>query len=169
MDNNLPDGEQVLATRIPEGRTVDGLEYGRHVSAPGWSGYYVRPSGSPLPMMVARLTPTEDELPGGSTSRCDRCGEVVTDIDAGFSPGLHEMAHDCGGTWRFNDGAIVAAITEEMEHRRSEDPERYRFEHGSLYEYRPDRRAYVHVYRSATAKTKTQAIREYEGRRRSAE
>lgn len=36
----------------------------------------------------------------GGASRCDRCGEVVSDIDAGFSPGLHAMAHDCGGTWR---------------------------------------------------------------------
>jgi hypothetical protein len=34
-----------------------------------------------------------------SASKCDRCGEVVADIDAGFSPGLHGMAHDCGGTW----------------------------------------------------------------------
>jgi hypothetical protein len=33
-------------------------------------------------------------------SRCDKCGETITDIDAGFSPGLHEMAHECGGTWR---------------------------------------------------------------------
>lgn len=35
-----------------------------------------------------------------SASRCDKCGEIVADIDAGFSPGLHEMAHECGGTWR---------------------------------------------------------------------
>lgn len=33
-------------------------------------------------------------------SRCDKCGEIVSDIDAGFSPGLHEMGHECGGTWR---------------------------------------------------------------------
>jgi hypothetical protein len=34
-------------------------------------------------------------------SRCDKCGEYVSDIDAGFSPGLHEMGHGgCGGTWR---------------------------------------------------------------------
>jgi len=38
-------------------------------------------------------------------SKCDRCGEVVEDIDAGFSPGRHEMRHGhCGGTWRpFDD------------------------------------------------------------------
>lgn len=35
-----------------------------------------------------------------SASRCDKCDETVADIDAGFSPGLHEMAHECGGTWR---------------------------------------------------------------------
>jgi hypothetical protein len=33
-------------------------------------------------------------------NRCDKCGEQVSDLDAGFSPGLHAMAHDCGGTWR---------------------------------------------------------------------
>ena len=33
-------------------------------------------------------------------SECDRCGEAVESIDAGFSPGLHEMRHACGGTWR---------------------------------------------------------------------
>jgi hypothetical protein len=35
-----------------------------------------------------------------ATSKCDQCGEAVTDLDAGFSPGLHEMGHACGGTWR---------------------------------------------------------------------
>jgi hypothetical protein len=34
------------------------------------------------------------------TDRCDGCGETVRHIDAGFSPALHEMGHDCGGTWR---------------------------------------------------------------------
>lgn len=33
-------------------------------------------------------------------SKCDRCGETAKDIDTGFSPGLHRMKHDCGGTWR---------------------------------------------------------------------
>lgn len=38
-------------------------------------------------------------------SKCDKCGEIVQDIDAGFSPGLHEMGHGggCGGTWRVID------------------------------------------------------------------
>jgi hypothetical protein len=36
-------------------------------------------------------------------SKCDRCGETVADIDAGFSPGVHGMRHDCGGTWRVVD------------------------------------------------------------------
>jgi hypothetical protein len=35
-----------------------------------------------------------------SASRCDKCGEIVADIDAGFSPGSHEYGHECGGTWR---------------------------------------------------------------------
>ena len=58
--NDLPYNERVLDTRIPE-RHVDGLEYGRHVSTPRWTGYYVRPEGSALPMMVARLDPTADD------------------------------------------------------------------------------------------------------------
>jgi len=55
--NDLPQDCRVLNTRIPEGHTVEGLKYGRHVSTPGWSGYYVRPADSDLPMMVARLDP----------------------------------------------------------------------------------------------------------------
>jgi hypothetical protein len=39
-----------------------------------------------------------------SKSKCDGCGETVADIDAGFSPAVHGMRHDCGGTWR----AVVA-------------------------------------------------------------
>ncbi|MQM38461.1 hypothetical protein KBTX_02472 [wastewater metagenome] len=62
--NDLPAGDLVLSTRIPEYSTVQGLDYGRHVSSLGWSGYYVRPAGSGLPMAVARLTPASDELEG---------------------------------------------------------------------------------------------------------
>lgn len=40
-----------------------------------------------------------------SASKCDKCGEIATDIDTGFSPGLHAMRHDCGGTWRVVSGA----------------------------------------------------------------
>lgn len=35
-----------------------------------------------------------------NASRCDKCGEIVADIDAGFSPGLQKMGHECGGQWR---------------------------------------------------------------------
>lgn len=46
-----------------------------------------------------------DEIPAITAeqieaSLCDRCGETVSDIDAGFSPGLQGMMHSCGGTWR---------------------------------------------------------------------
>lgn len=34
-----------------------------------------------------------------SASQCTNCKELVTDLDAGFSPGLHSMMHECGGTW----------------------------------------------------------------------
>ena len=60
--NDLPHNARVLETRIPEHHPVNGLEYGRHVSTPRWTGYYVRPAGSALPMMVARMDPTIDEL-----------------------------------------------------------------------------------------------------------
>ena len=59
--NDLPYNERVLDTRIPE-HHVDGLEYGRHVTTPRWTGYYVRPAGSALPFMVARMDPTVDYL-----------------------------------------------------------------------------------------------------------
>lgn len=37
---------------------------------------------------------------GNHRDYCSRCGEVVTHLDAGFSPAVHGMKHDCGGTWR---------------------------------------------------------------------
>lgn len=47
-----------------------------------------------------------------SASRCDKCGETVDDIDAGFSPALHAMKHDCGGTWRVAqpDEVVLARV-----------------------------------------------------------
>lgn len=33
-------------------------------------------------------------------NKCDKCGEIVSDIDAGFSPAVQGMTHECGGTWR---------------------------------------------------------------------
>jgi len=35
MINDIPNGEATLATRIPEHHTVQGLDYGRHVTTPG--------------------------------------------------------------------------------------------------------------------------------------
>ena len=31
--------------------------------------------------------------------KCSKCGEIVKHIDAGFSPALQGMGHDCGGKW----------------------------------------------------------------------
>lgn len=39
-------------------------------------------------------------VPAEDVSICDSCGEIVADIDAGFSPAVHGMAHECGGRWR---------------------------------------------------------------------
>lgn len=34
-------------------------------------------------------------------SRCDRCGETITDLDAGFSPAVQGMGHaNCGGKFQ---------------------------------------------------------------------
>ena len=60
--NDLPYNERVLDTRIPERHPVNDLEYGHHVSTPRWTGYYVRPAGSALPFMVARMDPTVDDF-----------------------------------------------------------------------------------------------------------
>jgi len=57
--SDLPTDARVLDTRIPE-HYVEGLDYGRHVTTPGWTGYYVRPKGSALPFMVARMDPEAD-------------------------------------------------------------------------------------------------------------
>ena len=53
---------QFLETRIPEAKSIAGLEYGAHISMVGWSGYYVRPEGIEQ-WGIARLTPAGDELP----------------------------------------------------------------------------------------------------------
>lgn len=46
-----------------------------------------------------------DKVPAISgASYCDRCGEVVADNDAGFSPGLAGMWHHCGGQWQVGIG-----------------------------------------------------------------
>ena len=63
MMNDLPSDSRVLETRIPEGRAVEGLDYGRHVTTPRWTGYYVRPSGCSR-WGIARETPASDELEG---------------------------------------------------------------------------------------------------------
>ena len=60
-----------LTTRIPEGRHVDGLDYGARVTRDGWSGCYVRPADCSLPYAVARLTPADNELPGDDTAVVD--------------------------------------------------------------------------------------------------
>lgn len=54
-----PRDAHVLRTRIPRGRAVAGLTYGRYVGAPGWSGCYVRPQGG-VTWGVARLAPAAE-------------------------------------------------------------------------------------------------------------
>jgi len=65
--SDLPAGERVLKTRIPERRGVDGLEYGRHVTTPGCPAI-TKPAGSTYPMAGARQTPAVDELLGSDAA-----------------------------------------------------------------------------------------------------
>lgn len=54
-----PRDAHVLRTRIPRGRIVAGLIYGRYIGVPGLNGCYVRPEGG-VTWGVARLVPTAD-------------------------------------------------------------------------------------------------------------
>lgn len=60
-----PRDAHVLRTRIPRGRIVAGLEYGRRVSTPGWDGCYVRPHGviawGLARLMCAGEAPVDDD------------------------------------------------------------------------------------------------------------
>lgn len=60
-DTTIMDGTIILTTRIPEGRVVEGLIYGAHVSrsSQGRSGYYVTTPLAPR-WGVAWLTPERD-------------------------------------------------------------------------------------------------------------
>ncbi len=46
-------------------------------------------------------------------NQCNKCFETITDLDAGFSPGLHEMAHGCGGTWHIVTSANLGLPAED--------------------------------------------------------
>lgn len=73
----------MLNTRIPEEGTVQGLEYGAHVSRPneGWSGYYVRPAGTER-WGVARLTPASDEVYDTDEEIVDAIAEEIANTPA---------------------------------------------------------------------------------------
>lgn len=49
-----------LRSHIPEGRRLDGLEYGAHVSMVGGAGYHIRPEGT-RQWYVARMAPIDDD------------------------------------------------------------------------------------------------------------
>lgn len=46
--------------------------------------------------------------------------------------------------------------------KNGKEVELYRFETGSLYKFDAESNAYIHVYKSAFAKTKAKAIKAYE-------
>ena len=89
----------MLATRIPEGQKVKGLEYGAHVSRPGWNGYHVRPEGRG-PYGLARLTSANNEVHGS-----DR--ETVEAIRQELAGAGVECA-----AWTFPDGSGVVEVGE---------------------------------------------------------
>jgi hypothetical protein len=49
-------------------------------------------------------------------SKCDQCGETIQHMDVGFSPGLHGMKHDCGGTWHLVPEPDDAPDSERTQH-----------------------------------------------------
>ena len=83
----------ILTTRIPEGRTVEGLEYGAHYSAPdrSWSGYYVRAGTCPQ-WGIARLTPASDELEDTDAATVRAIAEELEGIHAAICEGARGEA-----------------------------------------------------------------------------
>jgi len=67
----------IIDTRIPEHRSVPGLQYGAHVSRPGWTGYYVNATGSRW--VIARQTPADDELVGDDWAIL---GAIIREVEA---------------------------------------------------------------------------------------
>ncbi len=127
MNNDLPTDARVLDTRIPE-HHVDGLEYGRHVKTPRWTGYYVRPAGSPLPMMVARMDPTVDDP--DLTDLEEEMGMLAADAElvaAAFSGDGQRFNHPLSGESIHDYCATRAVCTQvSADHRQ-----RFVFEDGS--------------------------------------
>lgn len=62
-----PQDVQLLRTRIPRGRVVEGLVYGPYVGAPGRNSCYVRPHGA-ITWGLARLAPAGEALAGDDTA-----------------------------------------------------------------------------------------------------
>ena len=97
MTNTTETGDTpILSTRIPEGRTVAGIEYGAHVSAPGWSGYYVR-TGTVPQWGIARLTPADDELAGDDH---DILLALDDELESLHLAHCERVAGDAPGSWR---------------------------------------------------------------------
>ena len=89
----------MLATRIPEGHKVEGLDYGAHVSRPGWNGYNVRPEGGGA-WGLARLTPAPDETEPTDAATVEAIRQELA--GAGV---------ECGA-WTFPDGSGVVEVGE---------------------------------------------------------
>ena len=125
--NDLPYNERVLDTRIPEHHPVNDLEYGRHVSTPRWTGYYVRPVGSALPFMVARMDPTVDELD---------LADLADEIAARATEAERVAAAYCGDGQRFDHPVSGQPLDEYCEaaggsFEHTEGLYRYEFADGS--------------------------------------
>ena len=93
-----------VSTRIPEGRKVDGLDYGAIETAPEGSRYWVRPSGW-TEWVSAALTPSIDELAGDGTDE-DIVDALVEELTADYSDRLARRWRD--GAADAGDLAMVA-------------------------------------------------------------
>jgi len=101
----------ILDTRIPEHRSVPGLQYGAHVSRPGWTGYYVNATGSRW--VIARQTPADNELVGDDWAIL---GAIIREVEALASDAERFAAvldHD-GQRWTADDGRDFETLAADM-------------------------------------------------------
>lgn len=105
----------MLDTRIPETHQVEGLEYGRHLSGTGWSGYYVRPEGVEH-WGIARQTPASDEIHDSDAEIVEAIREEIAEVHEAIQDATEQgfTSLELGGveyTWTISetDAATEAA------------------------------------------------------------
>ena len=89
----------IPTTRIPEGRAIEGLEYGAHFARQGWTGYHVRPAGSGLSFDIARQAPAADGLEESDAATVEAIRAEVEHFARwaehyGYDPASHQAVVD---------------------------------------------------------------------------